>query len=109
GGLLDGHDARAADRANQRRRSVWARHLCSFVQPAVGEAVREVVSPFRANDLNDRREELLSNIRKRFMDITDGAATSRDRRLGHKSRESARAAREPTSVSGTLKSARYQQ
>jgi regulator of protease activity HflC (stomatin/prohibitin superfamily) len=43
----------------------------TYVRPAVGEAVREVVSPIRANDLNDRREELLSNIRKRFMEIME--------------------------------------
>src|SRR5215470_3108993 len=43
----------------------------TYVRPAVGEAVREVVSPIRANDLNDRREELLSGIRKRFMDIME--------------------------------------
>jgi regulator of protease activity HflC (stomatin/prohibitin superfamily) len=41
----------------------------TYVQPAVGEAVREVVSPIRANDINDRREEILANIRKRFLDI----------------------------------------
>jgi regulator of protease activity HflC (stomatin/prohibitin superfamily) len=41
----------------------------TFVQPAVGEAVREMVSPIRANDVNDRREELLASIRKRFLEI----------------------------------------
>ncbi len=41
----------------------------TFVRPAIGEAVREVVSPYRANDLNEKREELLGAIRKRFMDI----------------------------------------
>jgi regulator of protease activity HflC (stomatin/prohibitin superfamily) len=41
----------------------------TYVQPAVGEAVREVVSPIRANDINDRREEILANIRKRFLEI----------------------------------------
>jgi regulator of protease activity HflC (stomatin/prohibitin superfamily) len=40
-----------------------------YVQPAVGEAVREMVSPIRANDVNDRREELLAAIRKRFLEI----------------------------------------
>ena len=39
------------------------------MQPAVGEAAREVVSPVRANDVNDQREEILANIRKRFLDI----------------------------------------
>jgi regulator of protease activity HflC (stomatin/prohibitin superfamily) len=41
----------------------------TFVQPAVGEAVREVVSPYRANDINENREEILAQIRKRFLDI----------------------------------------
>jgi regulator of protease activity HflC (stomatin/prohibitin superfamily) len=41
----------------------------TFVQPAIGEAVREVVSPFRANDINEHREEILAKIRARFLDI----------------------------------------
>jgi regulator of protease activity HflC (stomatin/prohibitin superfamily) len=41
----------------------------TYVQPAVGEAAREVVSPVRANDVNDQREEILASIRKRFLDI----------------------------------------
>ena len=41
----------------------------TYVQPAVGESVREVVSPIRANDVNDQREEILANIRKRFLEI----------------------------------------
>jgi regulator of protease activity HflC (stomatin/prohibitin superfamily) len=41
----------------------------TYVQPAVGEAVREVVSPYRANDINDQREAILASIRKRFLEI----------------------------------------
>jgi regulator of protease activity HflC (stomatin/prohibitin superfamily) len=41
----------------------------TYVQPAVGEAVREVVSPYRANDINDQREQILASIRKRFLEI----------------------------------------
>jgi regulator of protease activity HflC (stomatin/prohibitin superfamily) len=41
----------------------------TFVRPAVGEAVREVVSPYRANEINDKREEILAAIRKRFVEI----------------------------------------
>jgi regulator of protease activity HflC (stomatin/prohibitin superfamily) len=40
-----------------------------LVRPAVGEAVRQVVSPYRANDLNEKREEVLNGIRKQFQDI----------------------------------------
>ena len=45
------------------------RVYATFVQPAVGEAVREVVSPYRANDINEHREEILAQIRKRFLEI----------------------------------------
>jgi regulator of protease activity HflC (stomatin/prohibitin superfamily) len=41
----------------------------NYVRPALGEAVRETVSPHRANDINDRREEILSNARKSFMEM----------------------------------------
>lgn len=41
----------------------------TFVQPALGEATREVVSPVRANDVNEQREEILANVRKRFLEI----------------------------------------
>jgi regulator of protease activity HflC (stomatin/prohibitin superfamily) len=52
------------------RHSVTAiRVFQTYVQPAVGEAVREVVSPYRANDINDKREEILALIRKRFIEI----------------------------------------
>jgi regulator of protease activity HflC (stomatin/prohibitin superfamily) len=40
-----------------------------LVKPSVNEAVRETVSPVRANDLNEKREELLSEIRKRIVDL----------------------------------------
>src|SRR4051812_27049917 len=49
----------------------------TFVKPAIGEAVREVVSPFRANDLNEKREELLANIRDRFIQLM----TARERKI----------------------------
>lgn len=39
-----------------------------FVKPEIGEAVRQVVSPYRANELNDRREELLAAIKKRVLE-----------------------------------------
>ncbi|OGH69410.1 MAG: hypothetical protein A2754_01405 [Candidatus Magasanikbacteria bacterium RIFCSPHIGHO2_01_FULL_47_8] len=43
----------------------------TYVRPAIGEAVRETVSPFRANDVNDKREEILSSIRKRFLEMME--------------------------------------
>jgi hypothetical protein len=54
------------DRANEVKAAVVYR---TYVQPAVGEAAREVVSPVKANDVNDQREEILATIRKRFLDI----------------------------------------
>ncbi len=44
----------------------------TFVRPAVASAVREVVSPLKANELNDRREELLDGIRKKVLALLDG-------------------------------------
>lgn len=41
----------------------------TYVQPAVDEAAREVISPVRANDVNDHREEILANVRKRFLEM----------------------------------------
>jgi regulator of protease activity HflC (stomatin/prohibitin superfamily) len=41
----------------------------TFVEPALGEATREVVSPIRANDVNDERAAILEDIRRRFLDI----------------------------------------
>jgi regulator of protease activity HflC (stomatin/prohibitin superfamily) len=39
-----------------------------FIRPTLGAVVREVVSPYRANDINDKREAVLSSIRQRFME-----------------------------------------
>jgi regulator of protease activity HflC (stomatin/prohibitin superfamily) len=40
----------------------------TFIRPVLGEAVRETVSPHRANDVNDQREDILARARKRFME-----------------------------------------
>jgi regulator of protease activity HflC (stomatin/prohibitin superfamily) len=54
---------------DERHAVTSTRVFQTYVQPAVGEAVREVVSPYRANDINDKREEILALIRKRFIEI----------------------------------------
>jgi regulator of protease activity HflC (stomatin/prohibitin superfamily) len=55
-----------------RGQTISAERLyAGLVRPAVGEAVRQVVSPYRANDLNEKREDLLTGIRKRFLDIME--------------------------------------
>jgi regulator of protease activity HflC (stomatin/prohibitin superfamily) len=41
----------------------------TYVKPAVGEAIREVISPVAANDINDRREDILAQVRKRFLEM----------------------------------------
>jgi hypothetical protein len=38
-----------------------------LIRPAIGAVVREVVSPYRANDINEYRESVLAEIRKRFI------------------------------------------
>jgi regulator of protease activity HflC (stomatin/prohibitin superfamily) len=38
-----------------------------YVRPTLLEVVREVVSPFKANDINDQRETVLQGIRERFI------------------------------------------
>lgn len=39
----------------------------TYVRPAIGEAVRETISPHRANDVNERREEILGQIKDLFI------------------------------------------
>jgi regulator of protease activity HflC (stomatin/prohibitin superfamily) len=40
----------------------------TFLRPSLGEAVRETVSPYNANDMNDEREAILANTRKAFLE-----------------------------------------
>lgn len=37
-----------------------------FIRPAMGEAVRESVSPYIANDVNEKREEIFEKVKKAF-------------------------------------------
>lgn len=39
----------------------------TYALPAIGEAVRETISPHRANDINEQREEILGQIRVLFI------------------------------------------
>lgn len=41
----------------------------TYVRPALGEAVRESVSPFIANDVNGKREEIFQKIKERFNEV----------------------------------------
>lgn len=38
----------------------------TYIRPAIGESVREVVSPYNANDINTEREKILADVRTRF-------------------------------------------
>lgn len=40
-----------------------------FIRPAIGEAVRQAVSPYVANDVNAKREEIFEKIKKNFDEI----------------------------------------
>lgn len=41
----------------------------TFIRPAIGEAARELVSPYRANEMNERQAEVLDGIKKRFNEM----------------------------------------
>lgn len=43
----------------------------TYIRPAIGEAIRQTVSPFIANDINEKREEILSKARKMFIEELD--------------------------------------
>jgi regulator of protease activity HflC (stomatin/prohibitin superfamily) len=43
----------------------------TFVRPSIGAVVREVVSPYRASEINDKQDQILSQIRKRFVETID--------------------------------------
>jgi len=40
----------------------------TYVRPTIGAVVREAVSPYRANEVNDKHQEILKQIRKRFLE-----------------------------------------
>lgn len=40
----------------------------TYVRPTISGVVREVISPLRANEINDKHQETLANIRKRFLE-----------------------------------------
>ena len=43
----------------------------TYIQPAIGEAARESVSPLRANELNEKQADVAAGVKKRFNDIMD--------------------------------------
>jgi regulator of protease activity HflC (stomatin/prohibitin superfamily) len=43
----------------------------TYVRPAIGAVVREAISPYRASEINDKHEEILTRIKKRFLEVID--------------------------------------
>jgi hypothetical protein len=42
-----------------------------YVRPTISEAVLQVVSPYKQTELNDKRQEILTAIRKRFLELIE--------------------------------------
>ncbi len=38
----------------------------TFIRPKLGESIREIISPYRANDINPAREKILEDVRTHF-------------------------------------------
>lgn len=49
----------------------------TYVQPAIGEAAREFVSPLRANELNEKQAAVADGVKRRFAEIM----TTRERKV----------------------------
>jgi len=50
--------------------TISTKHLYeTFIRPGLGEAIRETVSPYRANELNEKQAVIMTAIRSRFLDI----------------------------------------
>ena len=43
----------------------------TFISPAIKEAAREFVSPYRANELNEKQAEVVIGVRRRFLEIME--------------------------------------
>ncbi len=46
-----------------------AQIFATFIQPAVGEAARELVAPLRANELNEKQGLVAAGVKKRFAEV----------------------------------------
>jgi SPFH domain / Band 7 family len=43
--------------------------FATYVRPAIAAVVREVVAPYRANEINDRHHDIIRQIRQRFLEV----------------------------------------
>jgi hypothetical protein len=48
-----------------------------YVKPTISEAALQVVSPYRATEINDKRQEILTAIRQRFMELIEAKQSIR--------------------------------
>lgn len=63
------HDVDAEPIEKYPELTITSRQIYStYIRPALGEAVRESVSPYIANDVNGKREEIFQKIKKAFED-----------------------------------------
>jgi regulator of protease activity HflC (stomatin/prohibitin superfamily) len=59
-----------ADMPQENPRFVSSKKLyATFVRPALGESIREAFSPHIANDVNEKREAILADIKSRFLEL----------------------------------------
>lgn len=59
-----------ADKPDDTPSFVSAKKLYgTFVRPALGESIREAFSPHIANDVNEKREAILADIKSRFVEL----------------------------------------
>jgi hypothetical protein len=55
-----------------RDRTITGKKLYEiYVRPTISEAVLQVVSPYKQTELNDKRQEILTAIRKRFLELIE--------------------------------------
>lgn len=55
-----------------RDRTITGKKLYDiYVRPTISEAVLQVVSPYKTTELNDKRQEILTAIRKRFLELIE--------------------------------------
>ena len=55
-----------------RERTITGKKLYEiYVRPTISEAVLQVVSPYKTTELNDKRQEILAAIRKRFLELIE--------------------------------------
>jgi hypothetical protein len=54
------------------RRTITSQQLFeTYIRPAIASVIREIISPHRANEINNLQQELLPEIRRRFMEEID--------------------------------------